>query len=113
MITGEFVDVDIKTYSVRQSAGGARSAAEKVLENLRKSLDSSDMAVGGHHGRASAGALKRCATAWEDHMVDLGKQMDTMADNLHTTANAYDTTDAQAKDAFARLQHGLADFGKS
>lgn len=59
------------------------------------------------------GALKRCATAWEDHMVDLGKQMNTMAGNLHTTPNAYDTTDAQAKDAFARLQHGLADFGRS
>ncbi|WP_405527393.1 type VII secretion target [Streptomyces avidinii] len=107
------MDVDIKAYYVRQSAGGASSAAEKALENLRKSLDSSDTAAGGHHGWASAGALKRCATAWEDHMVDLGKQMNTMADNLHTTANAYDNTDAQAKDAFARLQHGLAHFGRS
>ncbi|MFJ4777182.1 hypothetical protein [Streptomyces sp. NPDC088762] len=46
-------------------------------------------------------------------MVDLGKQMNTMADNLHTTANAYDTTDAQARDAFNRLQSGLADFGRN
>ncbi|GLV96863.1 hypothetical protein Slala05_04950 [Streptomyces lavendulae subsp. lavendulae] len=113
MIMGEFVDVDIKTYYVRQSAGGASAAAEKALENLRKSLDSSDTAAAGHHGWDSAGALKRCATAWEDHMVDLGKQMNTMADNLHTTANAYDTTDAQAQDAFARLRNGLADFGRN
>lgn len=74
---------------------------------------SSDTAADGHHGWASAAALKRCAATWEDHMVDLGKQMNTMADNLHTTANAYDTTDAQAKDAFGRLQHGLADFGRN
>ncbi|MFF3620787.1 type VII secretion target [Streptomyces sp. NPDC002467] len=107
------MDIDIKTYYVRQSAGGASAAAEKALENLRKSLGSSDTAAGGHHGWASASALKRCATAWEDHMVDLGNQMNTMADNLHTTANAYDTTDAQARDAFARLQHGLADFGRN
>ncbi|MFE2547307.1 hypothetical protein ACFXGI_01885 [Streptomyces sp. NPDC059355] len=105
------MDIDIKTYYVRQSAGGASSAAEKALENLRKSLDSSDTAADAHHGWSSAAALKRCATAWEDHMVDLGKQMNAMADNLHTTANAYDTTDAQAEDAFARLRHGLADFG--
>ncbi|MGT2532736.1 hypothetical protein ACU4GG_41005 [Streptomyces nojiriensis] len=100
------MDIYIKTYYVRQSAGGASSAAEKALENLRKSLDSSDTAAGGHHGWASAAALKRCATAWEDHMVDLGNQMNTMADNLHTT-------DAQARDAFARLQSGLADFGRN
>ncbi|MER8094303.1 type VII secretion target [Streptomyces goshikiensis] len=107
------MDTDIKTYYVRHSAGGASSAAEKALENLRKSLDSSDTAADGHHGWASAGALKRCATAWEDHMVDLGKQMNTMAGNLHTTAHAYDTTDAQAEDAFNRLQHSLADFGRN
>lgn len=110
---GDFVDIDIKTQYVRQSAGGTNEAAAKALENLRRSLDSSDTAADGHHGWASAAALKRCATAWEDHMVDLGKQMDTMADNLHTTANAYDTTDAQAKDAFNRLRHGLADFGRN
>ncbi|MFD8413760.1 type VII secretion target [Streptomyces sp. NPDC059650] len=110
---GDFVDIDIKTYYVRKSAGGAESAAAKALENLRKSLDSSDTAADGHYGWASAAALKRCATAWEDHMVDLGKQMNTMADNLHTTANAYDTTDAQAKDAFSRLRSGLADFGRN
>ncbi|MFI8259589.1 type VII secretion target [Streptomyces sp. NPDC085665] len=110
---GDFVDMDIKTYYVRQGAGGADAAAEKALENLRKSLDSSDTAADAHHGWASAGALKRCATAWEDHMVDLGRQMNTMADNLHTTANAYDTTDAQAHDAFGRLRHGLADFGRN
>ncbi|MFF1342456.1 type VII secretion target [Streptomyces sp. NPDC058290] len=107
------MDIDIKTQYVRQSAGGTNEAATKALENLRRSLDSSDTAADGHHGWASAAALKRCATAWEDHMVDLGKQMDTMAGNLHTTANAYDTTDFQAKDAFSRLQHGLADFGRN
>lgn len=107
------MDVDIKTHYVRQSAGGARTVAEGALDNLRKSLDSSDTAADGHRGWASAGALKRCATAWEDHMVDLGKQMNTMADNLHTTAHAYDTTNAQAEDAFARLRHGLADFGRN
>ncbi|MFJ6720919.1 MULTISPECIES: type VII secretion target [unclassified Streptomyces] len=105
------MDVDIKTHYVRQSAGGARTIAEGALENLRRSLDSSDTAADGHHGWSSASALKGCATAWEDHMVDLGKQMNTMADNLHTTANAYDTTDAQAKDAFSRLRSGLAEFG--
>ncbi|RKT08464.1 excreted virulence factor EspC (type VII ESX diderm) [Streptomyces sp. 3211.6] len=105
------MDTDIKTYYVRQSAGGARSAAEEALDNLRRSLDSSDTAADGHHGWASAAALKRCASAWEDHMVDLGRQMNTMADHLHTTARSYDTTDAQARDAFTRLQHGLADFG--
>ncbi|MFF1556061.1 type VII secretion target [Streptomyces sp. NPDC058279] len=105
------MDTDINTYYVRQGAGGARTAAGAALENLRRSLDSSDTAAGGHHGWASAAALKRCATAWEDHMVDLGKQMNTMADNLHTTAHAYDTTDAQAKDAFDRLRHGLGEFG--
>lgn len=53
-LMGDFVDMDIKTYYVRQSAGGADSAAAKALQNLRKSLDSSDTAADGHHGWASA-----------------------------------------------------------
>ncbi|GAA3048881.1 hypothetical protein GCM10020000_31620 [Streptomyces olivoverticillatus] len=46
-------------------------------------------------------------------MVDLAKQMNTMAENLHGSANAYDTTDHQAKEAMSRLQHGLSDFGRN
>lgn len=106
------MDINVKTDYVRQGAGGTRSAAETALENLRRSLDSSETAADGHHGWASAAALKQCATAWEDHMVDLAKQMNTMAQNLHSSASAYDTTDHQAKDALSRLQHGLDDFGR-
>ncbi len=106
------MDIDIKTDYVRQGAGGTRSAAHEALENLRRSLDSSESAADGHHGWASAAALKLCATAWEDHMVDLAKQMSTMAENLHSSANAYDTTDHQTKDALSRLRNGLDDFGR-
>ncbi|MEU6864142.1 hypothetical protein ABZ924_12830 [Streptomyces sp. NPDC046876] len=65
------MDIHIKTHYVRQSAGGTDSAAAKALENLRKSLDSSDTAADGHHGWASAAALKRCATAGPDGDVKL------------------------------------------
>ncbi|MFI1180667.1 type VII secretion target [Streptomyces sp. NPDC020799] len=105
------MDMDVNAHYVRQGGRGTRSAAEQALEYLRKSLDSSDTAADGHHGWASAGALKRCATAWENHMVDLAKQMNTMAENLHSSANAYDTTDKQTRDAMNRIQHSLADFG--
>ncbi|MEV4437623.1 type VII secretion target [Streptomyces sp. NPDC049577] len=105
------MDINVKTDLVRQGAGGTRTAAETAVDNLRRSLDSSDTAADSDHGWASAAALKRCATAWEDHMVDLAKQMGTMADHLRTAGNAYDTTDRQGRDALSRLQHGLADFG--
>ncbi|MDT0450535.1 type VII secretion target [Streptomyces hesseae] len=107
------MDINIKTDYVRQGAGGAHAAADTALDNLRRSLDSSDTAADGHHGWTSAAALKQCATAWENHMVDLAKQMTTMAENLHGSANAYDTTDLQAKDGFSRLQHGLSEFGRN
>ncbi|GAA3058727.1 hypothetical protein GCM10020000_46940 [Streptomyces olivoverticillatus] len=46
-------------------------------------------------------------------MVDLAKQMNTMAENLHSSANAYDATDLQEKDAISRIRHGLSEFGRS
>ncbi|MBB4894674.1 hypothetical protein FHS39_003732 [Streptomyces olivoverticillatus] len=107
------MDINIKTDQVRQGAGGTESAAHTALENLRRSLDSSDTAADGHHGWTAAAALKQCATAWEDHMVDLAKQMNTMAENLHSSANAYDATDLQEKDAISRIRHGLSEFGRS
>ncbi|MEV4744228.1 type VII secretion target [Streptomyces sp. NPDC049555] len=103
-------NINVGTTYVRQGAGGTRTAAETALENLGHSLDSSDTAADGHHGWTSAAALKQCATAWENHMVDLAKQMNTMAENLHSSANAYDATDLQAKDAISRLHHALSDF---
>ncbi|MBZ4319897.1 type VII secretion target [Streptomyces huiliensis] len=105
------MDVDITTHQVRRGGNGTRTAAETAVENLGKSLDSSEKVAGNDHGWASAGALKRCAAAWENHMVDLAKQMNTMAENLHGAANDYDATDKQARDAARRLQHGLDDFG--
>ncbi|WP_171162011.1 hypothetical protein [Streptomyces sp. I05A-00742] len=105
------MDVDIETHQVRRGGNGTRSAAEKAVEDLGKSLDSSEKVAGNDHGWASAGALKRCAAAWEKHMVDLAEQMDSMAGNLHGAANDYDATDKQAREAMRRLRHGLDDFG--
>lgn len=84
MITGEFVDVDIKTYYVRQSAGGASSAAEKVLENLRKSL-----------ARSSSSA---CQDIRAQGKKTLASQADAKAsaelDKLAKTINVPDTSQA-------------------
>ncbi|MFI0738139.1 type VII secretion target [Streptomyces sp. NPDC021100] len=107
---GESVDISIETGYVRQGAGGTGSAAHSALENLRRSLDSSGTAADGGHGWASATALRQCAAAWENHMVDLARQMYTMADHLHGSANAYDATDGQATEALSRLHHGLSEF---
>ncbi|KOG85691.1 type VII secretion target [Streptomyces varsoviensis] len=105
------MDIEIKTRQVRRGGEGTQSAAEKAMESLGKFFDSSETVAGNDHGWASAGALKRCATAWENHLIDLAKQMNRMAENLHRTANDYDATDRQARDAMRRLQHGLDDFG--
>ncbi|GAA0420561.1 type VII secretion target [Streptomyces luteireticuli] len=107
------MDISIKTDYVRLGAGGTQTAAETALENLRRSLDSSETAADDHYGWASAAALKQCAIAWENHMVDLAKQMNTMGEKLHSSANDYDTTDLQAKDALNRIQHGLTDLGRN
>jgi uncharacterized protein YukE len=107
------MDMQVSTGHVRQGAGGTSDAARTALDNLRKSLDSSIHVAGGHHGWASAAALQRCATAWENHMFDLAKQMSSMADGLQDAARDYDNTEQQIEEAMNRLRRGVSDLGKA
>ncbi|MDF3294333.1 type VII secretion target [Streptomyces silvisoli] len=107
------MDMQVSTDYVRQGAGGTSDAATTALDNLRNSLDSSIHVAASHHGWASSSALQRCATAWENHMLDLAKQMNSMADGLQYAARDYDNTDQQIEEAMNRLHRGVSDLGKA
>ncbi|MFF3564379.1 type VII secretion target [Streptomyces sp. NPDC002574] len=103
-------DVDIDTPAVRRTGDDMEALSRSATGRLGHALDSSQDLPYSAYGWRSAEELRACATAWEDHMVELAKRMNTLAHRLRDSADGYDAADAEAE---SRLRAGLTELGKA
>ncbi|GGZ39301.1 type VII secretion target [Streptomyces poonensis] len=105
-------NIDIDTARVRAAADDTQSLSRAVMKRLSHSLDTSDDVYGSHYGNGweSPVQLKVCAEKWEEHMVSLARSMGELSEQLRSSADGYDSADAEAE---SRLRAGLNDLGRA
>lgn len=89
---------DIHPPNVKQAADDLQAAAKDARARLHHSLDSSDTVSTNHTGDGwtSPKELADCAHAWENHVIDLVSEMETLGQDLHDSAGSFANDDAFA-----------------
>lgn len=79
---------DIHPPSVKLAADNLQGAAKDARARLHHSLDSSDTVSTTHSGDGwtSPQELAACAHAWENHVIDLVNEMESLGEDLHAAA---------------------------
>lgn len=103
-------DTDIHPVKVQQAGDDLQSAARTARKRVSNSLDSSDTVNATHAGGGwtSAKELADCAHAWENHVIDLIGEMETLGEDLRNSSIEYFTEDYFVEG----LLLGLGDLGE-
>lgn len=104
-------DTDIRPRGVKETGDDLEAESRHARERLRHSLDGSDTVQRNHaHGDwSSATEVKDCATAWENHMIDLIREMSSLGEKLRTSAQGYEGDDHYVGGLF----RGMQDLGRA
>lgn len=89
---------DIHPPDVKQAADNLQASAKDARARLHHALDSSDTVSASHTGGGwtSPQELADCAHAWEDHVIALVNEMETLGQDLHDSAGSFASDDAFA-----------------
>jgi hypothetical protein len=102
-------NTDIHAPKVKQAGDDLSAAARTARKQVQHSLDSSDTVNASHAGGgwSSAKELADCAHAWENHVIDLVGEMETLGEDLRNSSIDYFTEDYFVEG----LLLGLGDIG--
>ncbi|TQF02305.1 hypothetical protein E6W39_08480 [Kitasatospora acidiphila] len=100
-------DINIHPDNVRASAGAIQDAAGQTGIHH---LDDSFTVAAADSSWQTAGAVTRCATAWQGRLTTVTTQLQQYADQLKQSADSYDAANTEAvqrlQQAFAQLNGG-------
>lgn len=93
-------ETDIHPPKVKEAGDDLQAAARDARKRLHHSLDSSDTVNTNHTGGGwtSAKELADCAHAWENHVIDLVNEMESLGEDLRNSANGLAGNDHFAQD---------------
>lgn len=91
-------ETDIHPPKVKEAGDDLQAAARDARKRLHHSLDSSDTVNAHHAGWTSAKELADCGHAWENHVIDLVNEMESLGEDLRNSANGLAGNDLFAED---------------
>lgn len=77
----------IYPHKVKEAGDDLEAVARAARKRLHHSLDGGDTVKADHTGWTSAQELADCAHAWENHVIDLVTEMETLGQDLRDSAN--------------------------
>jgi uncharacterized protein YukE len=96
--------IDINTGPVHAVADDLAALAGQASNRVAQHWDTTTTAAKLHPGWLVARAAFGCEKAWETHLGDLIKKLDTIAQEIRASADAIQETDAALRFG-ERLQH--------
>jgi uncharacterized protein YukE len=100
-------DIVLNPDGVRSASASVRTNSDRLAPAVGHWLDASYPAASAYAGWESAGALHDAADAWQTHISAVVQQLQTYADQIDQSANAYVDVN---REAARRFQQALADL---
>ncbi|GAA1262664.1 hypothetical protein GCM10009665_60390 [Kitasatospora nipponensis] len=100
-------DINVRPEGLRTTSASVRTTSGQLAPKAGHWLDASFAAQAPYTGWESAGALNDAANAWQTHIASVVQQLQTYADQIDQSANAYDAVNQEAT---RRFNQALSDL---